>query len=397
MVYLELRSLKPSEAEASLDLSFYAFQIQLSEQEYEKAIARFKPDRVIGAFDDGELVAQLSLLPLATYVGGKSFAMGGIANVSSWPERRRKGAVTQLFKHTLKRMKDNGQMLSFLAPFDFPFYRRYGWELYVEYKAYTIEKALLPQRQAVEGTVKRISVLDEALVQQISPLYDAYARRYSGTLSRSTDWWFDELFRRRQGQVAIYTTVNGDMTGYLFYQVSQREMTVHEFVYHDEEARLGLWNYISNHDSMIDRAHMKAPVDDALAYMIPNPRFEQKIIPYFMGRIVDVEHFLAAYPFETSTEQIALTIAVNDEYAPWNEAIYELKVNEKGVLVTKYKELKTGQAALACSIQTLTAMLLGFKRPTALWQLQQLQGDQAGVKQLEACLPQQTTYLLDYF
>lgn len=380
-----------------MDLSFYAFQIQLSEQEYQKAVTRFKPDRVIGAFDDGELVAQLSLLPLATYVGGKPFAMGGIANVSSWPERRRKGAVTQLFTHVLKRMKDNGQTLSFLAPFDFPFYRRYGWEMYVEYKAYTIEKALLPPRRAVEGTVKRISRLDEMLVQQIAPLYDAYARRYSGTLSRSKDWWFDELFRRRQGQVAIYTTANGDMTGYVFYQVSQREMTVHELVYLDEEARQGLWNYISNHDSMIDRAHVKAPADDALAYMTPNPRFEQKIIPYFMGRIVDVESFLAAYPFETSTEQIALTIAVTDEYAPWNEAIYELKVNEKDALVTKYKEPKTGNPALSCSIQTLTALLLGFKRPSELWQLHQLQGDHAGVQQLEACVPKQTTYLLDYF
>lgn len=387
----------PSEAEASLDLSFYAFQIQLSEQEYEKAKDRFKPDQVIGAFDDGELVAQLSLLPLATYVGDKRFAMGGIANVSSWPERRRKGAVTQLFTHVLKRMKDNGQTLSYLAPFDFPFYRRYGWEMYVEYKAYTIEKALLPPRRAVEGTVERISRLDEALIQKIAPLYDVYARRYSGTLSRTTDWWFDQTFRRYRGQVAIYTTAAGDMTGYLFYQVSKREMTVHELVYLDEEARQGLWNYISNHDSMIDRAHVKAPADDALAYMNPNPRFEQKMIPYFMGRIVDVENFLAAYPFETRAEQAALAIAVTDEYAPWNEAIYELQVNEKDVLVTKYKEPKTGQSVLSCSIQTLTAMLLGFKRPTALYQLQQLQGDQEAVQQLEACLPKQTTYLMDYF
>ena len=60
--------------------------------------------------------------------------MGGIAGVATWPENRRQGHVSTLLKHALQEMKSKGQTLSFLHPFSIPFYRKFGWELYAEYK-----------------------------------------------------------------------------------------------------------------------------------------------------------------------------------------------------------------------------------------------------------------------
>ncbi|WP_020619726.1 GNAT family N-acetyltransferase [Paenibacillus daejeonensis] len=394
---MELRNITADEVEASLELAMYAFQFKLDENELEQAKARVNVEEVWGVFEEGQLIAQLTLLPLQTYIGGKSLAMGGIAGVSTWPEHRRQGAVAQLMVHSLKHMRNQGQTISFLTPFAFQFYRRYGWEMYVEYKAYTIETELLPPRSPVDGTVKRYSELNQSLVDRIAPVYERYASRYNGTLARSGDWWFQSIFKRNQGYVAVYTDAENQITGYLFYKIDNREFIVHEMVYLTPEARQGLWNFISNHDSMIERVQLKAPSDDSLSYLLSNPRFEQKLIPYFMGRIVDVESFLTTYPFAPTVEQGNVTIAVTDEYAPWNEGVYQIEFNENGHAVTKYNQPNAVEAQISCSIQSLSAMMIGFKRPLELRELMQLQGDHQAIQFLEACISAKTTYLMDFF
>ena len=397
MTLVELRNITVDEVEASLELAMYAFQFKLSENELEQSKARVKLDEVWGVFDEDQLIAQLTLLPLHAYIGGKPMAMGGIAGVSTWPEHRRQGAVAQLMVHALKQMRDNGQTISFLTPFDFQFYRRYGWEMYVEYKAYTIETSLLPPRCQVGGTIKRYNELDQSLVDRIAPVYENYASGYNGTLVRSGGWWFQSIFKRNQGQVAVYTNAEDQITGYLFYKIENREFIVHEMVYLNPDARQGLWNFISNHDSMIERVQLKAPSDDSLSYLLSNPRFEQKLIPYFMGRIVDVESFLTNYPFASAVEHGKLTIAITDEYAPWNEGVYQIEFNENGHAVTKYNQPNADEAQISCSIQSLSAMMIGFKRPLELAQLLQLQGDPQAIHFLEARIPTKTTYLMDFF
>lgn len=394
---MELRTITADEVEASLELAMYAFQFKLEEKELEEAKAKVKPDEVWGVFDDGQLVAQLTLLPLTTYIVGKPMAMGGVAGVSTWPEHRRKGAVGKLMVHALKQMKDDGQILSFLTPFDFQFYRRYGWEMYVEYREYTLNRALLPARTPMSGSVRRYSELDQSLVELIAPVYEKYASRYNGTLARAEAWWFTSIFRRNQGQVAVYTNEQEEITGYIYYKVDNRELVVHEMVYLDSYTRQGLWTFIANHDSMIERVQLKAPSNDSLPYLLANPRFEQKLVPYFMGRIVDVERFLTDYPFLPAPDSMRLTLTVTDEYAPWNEGMYQIDFNENGHAVTKYKQPNVDDAQITCSIQPLSALMIGYKRPTLLWDLEHIQGDQESVQLLEAVIPIRTTYLMDFF
>ncbi|TKH33755.1 GNAT family N-acetyltransferase, partial [Paenibacillus polymyxa] len=40
------------------------------------------------------------------------------------------GMVSRLLTHALEEMKTAGQSLSFLHPFSFAFYRKFGWETY---------------------------------------------------------------------------------------------------------------------------------------------------------------------------------------------------------------------------------------------------------------------------
>lgn len=131
---MEIRQLKAEEFEANLTLSEYAFQYKVSPEDRITNKGKFKPDRVWGVFEDGELKAGLTLLPLEIHIQDRVASMGGIAGVATWPENRRQGYVATLLKHILQVMNENGQSLSMLHPFLIPFYRRFGWEVYCEYK-----------------------------------------------------------------------------------------------------------------------------------------------------------------------------------------------------------------------------------------------------------------------
>ncbi|WP_410512522.1 GNAT family N-acetyltransferase [Paenibacillus sp. BR2-3] len=389
---MEIRQLHSNEFETSLSLSEYAFQYTLSGNDREKAQKRFKPERVWGIFDEGKLSAQLTLLPLQVYIQGRSLPMGGIAGVATWPENRRQGLVAKLLTHALEKMNESGQVLSFLHPFLIPFYRKFGWEIYCEYKKYTIPVAKLPQKTDVEGIVKR-NVKD---IELMNSLYSAFASKYNGTLDRSRDWW-EQLVVDEDGHNAVFYSPLGAPEGYVLYKIEKKELIIDEFVYLTQQAFRGLWSFLCNHDSMITQASLKlVPADDILPYLLPDPRIPQENFPYFMARIVNAKAFIEGLSF-TRGVQNKVTIYVKDNYAPWNEGLWEWTLDGEGQASFVHNEGDPQQVDLTCDIGALTVLLLGYKRPEELHRFGSLTGNPSAVAWLEKAVPRAQTALLDFF
>lgn len=390
----EIRTLREDEMEESLRLSEFAFQIELTPEARTERLAVLNPEETLGYFDGGKLAAKLNLLPLEVWVNGKAFAMGGIAGVATWPEYRRGGLVAKLLGEALKTMREQGRTLSFLHPFNFGFYRKYGWEAYVEYKKYELEPAQLRSLRDPGGRVVRTE--DAALLNSI---YEQFAVRFNGTLLRSGKWWDWNIFRLKKvsGTAAVYYDPAGDPKGYVIYKVKERRMTVGEFVYLDEEARLGLLAFIRNHDSMADKAELQAPASDCLSFLLENPRIKQEIVPYFMARIVDAAGFLKRSPF--APMEGSFRLQVKDGFAPWNEGVYTVRVKggQADVRLERNGQEGTKDDLLSCDIGTLTALMLGYQRPAYLKAAGYLAGSQEAVDRLEALIPRRETYLLDFF
>jgi len=98
----------------------------------------------LGAFDEHKVVGQLLILPLSMIVHGAKYDMGGIGFVASYPEYRQQGIIKRLMIEALKKMLENGQVISVLAPFSVFFYRYFGWELFFEKLHYTIPQMMFP-------------------------------------------------------------------------------------------------------------------------------------------------------------------------------------------------------------------------------------------------------------
>lgn len=397
----EIRNVRTDEMDQHFALSAFAFQYDITPEEIELRKSWFQPEWIWGYFAEGKLAAKVVILPFETYIQGKPISMGGIAGVATWPEHRRGGKIGKLLSVALKAMRDQGQIVSFLSPFDFPFYRKYGWETYVEKKRYSIERALLPASIAAEGRIVRKTKEDWQLLDRI---YDEYARTYNGTIRRTEHLWTN-INLRAPGQIAVYYNGQEEPRGYIFYEVKNSTMTIRELVFLDESARLGLLKFIANHDSMLERVTLDAPADDPLPFLLPNPRIKQEAVPFFMARIVDWAAFAEAYAFTANPPSgatprtVQLTIA--DKYAPWNEGTFKLRVDADGRGSAELLANDGGETAttphLSCDIQTLTAMMLGYQRPALMSAIGRLQGDADAASLLESLIPQNKTYLMDGF
>jgi predicted acetyltransferase len=291
-------------------------------------------------------------------------------------------------------MKAKGQVISFLHPFAFGFYRKFGWETYTEHKAYTIKSELLPARSPYEGRIERFS----GKYSLLNDIYQAYASKYNGSLVRTELWWKYRISRRKPGQIALYYDKSGEARGYLIYEVKNKRLTVHELIYLNEESRAALWSFIAQHDSMIEDVTITVPSDDLLPFQLPNPRIGQEIIPYFMARIVDAEAFIDGYDFNFSSGDDHIPIQLSDEHAPWNNGSYLLQIDASGkASLCRLDENHRIEDAIKLDIGSFTTMLLGYLRPVQLAHLARIVGDMAVIKRLQDRIPERITYLPDFF
>lgn len=390
---MEIRQLKTDEFEASLSLSEYAFLYKVSGEDRVRAREKFKPEQTWGLFEGDVLGAELTLLPLQVYIQGKPVSMGGIAGVATWPENRRQGYVAKLLMHTLQTMNENGQMLSFLHPFLIPFYRKFGWEVYCEYKKYSIPVAKFPRKTEIQGSVKR----GAAGIDVLQKLYNLFAVRYNGTIKRSEEWWKDRVLDEDMHQGVFYSE-QGEPEGYVLYKIVNKELVIDEFVYIHETARQGLWTFLANHDSMITGASLKlVPSDDILPYLLPDPRITQEAHPFFMARVVNAKAFVEKLSFNKVSGVQEKLLYIEDEHAPWNNGLWRWAADGQGKAALTPIPGEKENAELVCSIGTLTVLLLGYKRPLELAKYGQISGTDEAVDWLERLIPHAETALFDFF
>ncbi|CAM4370343.1 GNAT family N-acetyltransferase [Paenibacillus alkaliterrae] len=391
-----IKQLEKEQFDESMALSQFAFQYKRTAEELEHTKKQLEAEPAVrwAAYIDDQLAAQATVLELETYINGKRFAMGGIAGVATWPEYRRQGLVAKLLVHSLMEMKEKGQSISFLHPFAFGFYRKFGWETYTEHKAYTIKVELLPTRNTYVGRVEKYTGSYDFL----DAIYEAYASHYNGSLVRSELWWKYRISKRKPGQIAVYYDKQNQAIGYIIYEVKDMVLRVHELIYLNEEAKAALWSFIGQHDSMINEVTITAPSDDLLPFSLTNPRIKQEIIPYFMARIVDVEAFVKHYEFLSSTEEDRLQIEIKDEHAEWNSGCYLLRIEASGnASLQRLDNMGDSSATIKMDIGSLTCMLLGYLRPLQFAQLARIDGDTHAIKRLQDRIPERTTYLPDFF
>ncbi|PHA24615.1 GNAT family N-acetyltransferase [Bacillus cereus] len=386
--YMNVIQLKEDKFREALRLSEYAFQYKVDEERLQQQLTKMKESHEIYGIIEGEdLAAKLHLIPFHIYIGKEKFKMGGVAGVATYPEYRRSGYVKELLQYSLQTMKKDGYTVSMLHPFAVSFYRKYGWELCANLLICHMNKSDLVMKKQVNGTVKRFN--KENHPEEVEKLYEVFAERFSGMLVREKNWWLQAVYDDLT--LAIYYDEDKTAAGYMLYKIENYKMTVEEFVPLHNEARNGLWNFICQHDSMIKELEMTVSETEPLLYSLQEPRVKTEIKPYFMGRIVDVEQFLKQYELSWNNVQQEVILHITDAFAPWNNVAVRLANHE----ITIVEE--TTEKGIKLDITALSAIMLGYKRPLELNELELISGSDEAIRSFENLVPVRKPFIYDFF
>lgn len=345
----------------------------------------------IGWFDKENLISQVIVYPMKVRVFSKTYKMGGLTGVGTYPEYANHGLMHKLLVQALTNMREKGQYISYLFPYSIPYYRRKGWEIISDKITYEIKDYQLPKDSDVRGKVRRFNSDNEA----IKELYNRFAHKTHGALIRDDISWNEYwLWESDDTSVAIYYDDEDKSQGYLVYHIAEEVFHIKEMVFLTEEARRGLWNFVTAHFSMIVKVIGKTYTDEPLSFLLEDADIKEIISPYYMARIVDFEKFIEEYPFKKSKEERKWTFNLEDPLLPWNRDTFELTIDKDGKGKVKPTDEKVNDSI---DIQTMTTMLLSYKRPTYLNRIGRINCDEETVEILEKSIEQNMPYFSDYF
>ncbi|QKS70562.1 GNAT family N-acetyltransferase [Paenalkalicoccus suaedae] len=392
-----IRKLKKSELEASIRMSEFAFQYDMTDKERQERLGEMKAEQTLVIEEDGQIVSKLTVLPLYTYLHGLMIPMGGVSGVVTLPEHRRRGHVAKLLHHAFSQMKQEGQLLSFLYPFSVPFYRRFGYELFADQQKITLTRAQLPAKQPYKGSYQVVE--KGQAIELLDKVYQEWATDKNGPLVRDKKWWKQSIFKRKKGRMVVYKNDNDTPRGYMIYEVKNDHMTVSEIIWLDPEAREALFTLMSQHDSMAETFTLTLAHDE-MPFLLPDPKVKREVNSYFMARIIDVESLLTLVRFHFKEGERVL-LSIHDELCPWNTGIFQLEASSAPpTKVTRISDREHEESLSSClllDIQTLAVIILNAHRPHALYKEGLIRGDKGAVDILERATPNKEVFFYDFF
>lgn len=377
----EMGKVLPEEFDEMMKLHFYAFQYKLSGEDYERRRMLYKKQNILGFYDNGKLVSKIQIRPFCVSLGHLRVKMGGILGVATYPEYRRRGLVRELLIRSLEEMKERGQIVSFLHAFSYDFYRKYGWEKLSGYLIVKLNRSDLKMRTSgEEGYIKRYDRTD--FNRDLNEIYEQYSTGFGGMLVRDEDWWEHQVISK--STAAVYYDFDGRPKGYMIYRLEASHMNITEFTALTPDARSALFNYICQHDSMVNRVTMEIPADDPLLFQHINPKAEISWVNFGMARVVDAEALLEIYPFKKEKLKGALKLSINDDHAPWNNRDFLIGAGpaDKG---------------LEIDVGSFSAMVFNVVSPKDLYGMGLIKGDYDTVSELQEIMPDFKPCTRDYF
>lgn len=372
------------------DLAAYAFAREKSATKVERFEYLARNSKNYGSLAEKKLVSQIMATPFLVNFWNQTFEMRGIGYVSSYPEFRKQGRIDKLMKQVLEDSYDEGVQLAYLAPFSYPFYRRYGYEtafLQIRYEA-PAEK--WPFGGQSHGKVSRVSF--EVAQKNMVEIYQKSTESMRGGMLRA-EWWFTYKFSLHKNfNFALYEE-NGVMCGYVVYQISVDKLEIIELVALSEKGKRSLHDFIAAHSGTVKTIHWTHPFGGTTKLLqVLDPQVEVKILPYMMARVVNVATFLKSFPWQ---EKILSDFAIEiyqDNYLPANNGIYEIYPDGN---VSKVKESLLPK--IKATPQSFTQLFLGSVKIKSLQAEEKIDVTPELAYTLEKLLPSEKPLLADYF
>lgn len=356
----EIKKLTEADFDRFYQLYLASFNYHNNERRKKAFKIRFQNSHPYGAIDTGKLVGGLWALPFEVGLETTRYKMEGLGVVMTAKNYEGKGIASDLIKNAIREMKDRHVALSYLAPFSYPFYRKFGYEHVFNTTTYSVDSKDVPKGNS-GSLLKYVKSMDYAdAVPLIKENYDRIVTQARGNMFRP-DWWWDYLgVRYTNRKVAIAYTADGEMTGFLDYEIIDRKLHIFEWVNDLDypDSFLKLLNYMVEVSKDIREINCAIRTAYYIGDALADPSIlTTQIKPYMMARIVDLDDFMSRYPYESTFSNIVFNLT--DPVLAENNGSFSISYDGSTANFKKLSEKNSPEADFEISIQQLTKLMMG--------------------------------------
>jgi predicted acetyltransferase len=253
----------------------------------------------LGIFDDrGRCESGITDIRFDTRYFGRDWPSCGISAVASDPAVRNSGQIRRLIQAILRRDRDGGVAMSYLYPFSYRFYGKFGYGTLGPYRSYTIS----PEDIRPIDSDLRMEAFDwsEAGFAELSELHNRWILRWDGAVRwpyRSYSAAKESAERFRHYYYVLRNNA-GELAAWLrFSQDDDWEkpaMFVHKMIWADADGLAGLFAFFARHRSQIREIHLPLPHAVPVDHFCREQRPEARLSHEWMARPLDVSALLQA-------------------------------------------------------------------------------------------------------
>lgn len=362
---------KNSEEHDFYQLTLYAFNRADTLQRQNFFHQLFQNSDAYGAFHDATLSSGFLSIPFTIKLGNDSFDTRGISYVSSYPEMSGNGNITNLMKLFFQDCIRKHISVSYLAPFAFPFYRRFGYEEVFDRTHYQLTNidvpcVIIPQDlTALTSKIKRSSFKDVA--QLITNFHNNHPRNLGGGIQRN-DWWTNYLVSKHTDWEVALSYTDNQIDGYLIYTRNKNiEFNIQEFFYTSKTALWSLLSFVAQHRTAYKTFNYVSGNPIPRLDLFPDPHVKKTLSvsteSYMMARIIDLQFFLQNFHVNHSIEDNFI-IDVKDDFLGQNNGQWTINIAKGHITLSKSNTVT--DKVIHINIEQLTKIVFGYCKPDQL-------------------------------
>lgn len=350
-------------------------------------------ENVLVGQQHNKITTGLHLVPYTLFLRGTNMQSSYIVGLATYPEARGGGTIKQLLQAALSEMRRRGHALTILMPSKAGFYYPYHWELCYHHFKYVLALEDLRTVCASWGELRPANaVSDAAGLQQI---YQSYVADKHGYAIRDENYWqrVAAEYAGEHGYIYILE-FEGRPEGYIMYALRDQRLVVREMGYTCASAYKALLKFLYHHRAQAEKVEWNAALDDLTYLSLPEPKKEVQLVPFLMGRIVDLVKALETINFLPDIKA-KISLEIKDELAEWNNGVFLLEVSDgKG----RVHLLPKDRGDVQCSIGAFSQLFFGRVSAQELANIGRLTTNFPGnIEILVAMFPKCTNYNNEYY
>lgn len=362
-----------------------------------------------GAFQNDELIAMMYAIEFNMAYEDTSVGMIGIGGVATLPEYRRQGAIRSIMQRVLSDARSRGYVFSYLYPFSYRFYHKFGFDIGCHRHELIIPMKELAHH-ATNGKMRAAGLKDLA---DFEAIYHQYARKINGAVLRTGNRW-KMLLDKNPALDLRWTYIWSDEKGrdraYVIYERQDNPqatspdghfLKVVDWAAVDQPALQALLGFLTTFSPQYQAVAINLPVHipaDSLLQEMSAVQIRRSTNGQV--RVLHVEEALRRLTMPSWLNEQSFTLRVTDAFLPENSGVYDVCCAHGEVHVAR-KPKEAADADLTMGVEALSSLLLGSRSLQELhWSGRAEYGasiEPGLIEWLEALLPVKPAGIFDYF